>query len=642
MGAHGPIGGNAALAAMPHWQQCAAKYARFAALPHVSRSLSIFPLSHLRSILNLLGIVSTIQAMAVTKAKEFATRFGAASLHLASTAPDQRVARAAELRAGLINVLEGATITAVEKNMLHALIVGAAARGIWHSADLSAFLTAIDAANKKQRRTSQVFLNILEFFADDNWARWKSNGVQGMHNTAVELINHIKSLGGKNLDEYSKKLVVSIYLFLRGDSLALGVSGRAIAGEYFKGQLAKSVRDFEPPSYMVMLPVLAAYKVQYPLLFSAAFPDVHVQQPTLRSAADVAGIQVIDGLRSCRGLAGNSMHQEVVTSTVFPQMTQGGGQSAADILCRALQQFQGSMGAFAHGQQEPHITYVQPTGRPMRSMTNIARLPSAQQFGNQLAVLPFCAQGAAVGGNAAVAPVPLEGVASGLLQMLTDACDGSQAQQQQQQQQHQQLAVATADALGASGAVPLPLQPPAASASATPGASDAHADTIAAVAKRMLARKMAASEDEGENSDGPPADDARLADDEKPRRNPALKRPAAAPPDKATPAPPDKATPAPPDKATPQKKKKVTAKDSLAKGSPEKAPEKGTWARRPSIGWEISRKQVMCRSGRGGQDSTHKISFKKAGSAEKAWQQAEKWLAKMVKDYESHAASCMT
>ena len=167
--------------------------------------------------------------MAVTKAKEFSTRFGASSLHLATTAPDQRVARAAELRAGLIYVLEGATVTAVEKNMLHALIVEAAPRGIWHTADLSALLIAIDAANKKQRRTSQSFLNILEFFADDTWARWKSNGLPGMQNTAVELINHIKSLGGKNLDEYSKKLVVSIYLFLCGDSRALGVSGRAVA-----------------------------------------------------------------------------------------------------------------------------------------------------------------------------------------------------------------------------------------------------------------------------------------------------------------------------------------------------------------------------------------------------------------------------
>ena len=97
-------------------------------------------------------------------------------------------------------MLEGATVTSVEKNMLHALIVEAAPRGIWHTADLSAFLIAIDAANKKQRRASQSFLNILEFFADDTWARWKSNGLPGMQNTAVELINHIKSLGGKNLD----------------------------------------------------------------------------------------------------------------------------------------------------------------------------------------------------------------------------------------------------------------------------------------------------------------------------------------------------------------------------------------------------------------------------------------------------------
>jgi hypothetical protein len=75
--------------------------------------------------------------------------------------------------------------------------------------------------------------------------------------------------------------------------------------------------------------------------------------------------------------------------------------------------------------------------------------------------------------------------------------------------------------------------------------------------------------------------------------------------------------------------------DSFAKGSPDK----GIWARRPSIGWEMSRKQVMCRSGRGGQNSSHKITFKKAGSPKNAWQQAEKWLANMLKEYEASVRS---
>jgi hypothetical protein len=71
--------------------------------------------------------------------------------------------------------------------------------------------------------------------------------------------------------------------------------------------------------------------------------------------------------------------------------------------------------------------------------------------------------------------------------------------------------------------------------------------------------------------------------------------------------------------------------DSFEKGTPVK----GIWARRPSIGWETSRKQVMCRSGRGGQNSCHKITFKMAGSSKNAWKQAEKWLADMLIEYEA-------
>jgi hypothetical protein len=111
----------------------------------------------------------------------------------------------------------------------------------------------------------------------------------------------------------------------------------------------------------------------------------------------------------------------------------------------------------------------------------------------------------------------------------------------------------------------------------------------------MHTRGKAASEDEGEKSDGPPAKGR------KPLRKLMLKRPAPASPETAKP----------------------------------KTNTKSIWARRPVIGWEFSRKQIMCRSGRGGQNSSHKITFKKAGSPKKAWEQAEKWLADMLIEYEA-------
>ena len=42
----------------------------------------------------------------------------------------------------------------------------------------------------------------------------------------------------------------------------------------------------------------------------------------------------------------------------------------------------------------------------------------------------------------------------------------------------------------------------------------------------------------------------------------------------------------------------------------------------------------MCRTGFSGPGSTHRIPFKEAGGAKKAYALAEKWLAKEMKEYE--------
>ena len=42
----------------------------------------------------------------------------------------------------------------------------------------------------------------------------------------------------------------------------------------------------------------------------------------------------------------------------------------------------------------------------------------------------------------------------------------------------------------------------------------------------------------------------------------------------------------------------------------------------------------MCRTGVSCTGSTHKITFKEAGGAKKAYALAEKWLAKEMKEYE--------
>ena len=47
----------------------------------------------------------------------------------------------------------------------------------------------------------------------------------------------------------------------------------------------------------------------------------------------------------------------------------------------------------------------------------------------------------------------------------------------------------------------------------------------------------------------------------------------------------------------------------------------------PTIAWERSRMQVMCRTGQGGPGSSHAVKYEKGGE-DAAWVQAERWLAK--------------
>ena len=46
---------------------------------------------------------------------------------------------------------------------------------------------------------------------------------------------------------------------------------------------------------------------------------------------------------------------------------------------------------------------------------------------------------------------------------------------------------------------------------------------------------------------------------------------------------------------------------------------KATWPRKPCIGWEYTRKQVMCRSGKGGSGSTLAMKFADYGGKHKAF-----------------------
>ena len=93
----------------------------------------------------------------------------------------------------------------------------------------------------------------------------------------------------------------------------------------------------------------------------------------------------------------------------------------------------------------------------------------------------------------------------------------------------------------------------------------------------------------------------------------------------ATPAAPKKTKTSPKAKTTPTKPKA----GKIVKTTPAKPVRK-----KPTISWEASRNQVMCRTGFSGPGTTHRITFKEAKGAKKAYAMAEKWLAKEMKEYE--------
>ena len=90
--------------------------------------------------------------------------------------------------------------------------------------------------------------------------------------TATELIQRIKSVGSKNICEYSKKRAAAIWLFLRGDARSLGNSGRANLREQFTQKWYRSVRDFEPLEYILELPQPSVFERDHNQMCLRAYP----------------------------------------------------------------------------------------------------------------------------------------------------------------------------------------------------------------------------------------------------------------------------------------------------------------------------------------------------------------------------------
>ena len=178
------------------------------------------------------------------------------------------------------------------------------------------------------------------------------HAVQGCENTATELIQRIKSVGGKNICEYSKK---------RADARSLGNSGRANLREQFTQKWYRSVRDFEPLEYIHELPQPSVFERDHNQMWLRAYP---VETPSPIAEADLNEVLSIDGLFHCRG--GKSPQSFEVPQPQLqmqPTMVQP-AMTPTDIMNLAMQQFQIMC---QQSSNCPNLTvYRQPAGRPMR------------------------------------------------------------------------------------------------------------------------------------------------------------------------------------------------------------------------------------------------------------------------------------
>jgi hypothetical protein len=446
----------------------------------------------------------------------------------------------------------------------------------WNPEDLSAVLSAIEKHGQSRRQSQAFNPNLLEFFPASEWAAWKSQGLANAEGIVIELLARIKSIGGKNLSEHSKKLAMAIWVFLRGDGRSLGFTGRGLVAEQFKSRCARSMRDFEPAIYLEQLPRLEEYRVKHAIMFMNAYPT---EQPQVLDASDVSEIMYIDSLFKCRGIGQGAQHdmslqQHVLAKHHQQQPEPFGGQLSNAFTQFAMQQFASMMSASTQGVGIPGFRISQPLGRPMRSVANVNASMDAGGVSQALVIAPPP--------ESIAAPPPIEAPPAPHAAAHLKALEAAPS------------TIAALPNTVSEGS----------NATLVPAIAD-HRDEVEAVMERMLKRKARKLEDD-EDVEIESENDTSLPKPNKCNAAGKAKTKAKA--------------------KTPSKSKSIADKATPSKKS-------AAWPCPPKIGWETSRNQVMCRRGQTGAQSTKKITFAEAGGAKKAWRLAETWLIRAMKEY---------
>jgi len=226
--------------------------------------------------------------------QRFRVQYCAAALLFQNCPADQRAARATEQVQALVALLENSpNLKSAEKTALDALIID---RGEgWSDTDRAFLLDAVARATEQRRKAQKWGDAMLRIFTANEWQRWKAIGVAGMGESSSEIIARVKSLGGKNLSEYDKKLLAAVWLHVRGDGR---MTNRATALQQFKNTFSRATRFFEPAVYLEVLPPVHEIENFYPDLYVNAYTAN--DPPSQLSDADVGDIKYLDMLMRCR------------------------------------------------------------------------------------------------------------------------------------------------------------------------------------------------------------------------------------------------------------------------------------------------------------------------------------------------------
>ncbi len=308
--------------------------------------------------------------------KQFRLKFRAASLFLSSgCCAAERVAKSGEQAAALCTLLsEGLPIKHAEHDELCELVLSTAEG--WESSDRLSLVQALARSLGHKRREEQKWAHaLLGIFTEEEWTRLKAVGPTSMDEALEQIIARVQSIGGKNLCEYSKKMLTAIWLHLRGDGLRMNRTERSMCQLQLKSRLARKLRGYNPVTYIETLD-LEQIRQRQPAMYLGAYG---ASSPCPVPCDDQARILYLDGLMQCRGVG------------VETCLAQQGSQSAQALVAPPQHQDNGileALGSFMqqmlnnsnNSQQNPNGVKLQMLnqpqlaggfGRPMRSIGNV-------------------------------------------------------------------------------------------------------------------------------------------------------------------------------------------------------------------------------------------------------------------------------